>query len=114
MSSKSLFVREIHPYASYKVAKSSRRRICRTFVSDATIAAPPYGLVEGNSSLVAFYGPHYRLIVAVRNQITQSDRHQFLANTRAPVRRIDRDSIKFAEACIHRISAGTNADEPCN
>ena len=83
-------------------------------IPNATIAAPPHGLVESDSSLVAFYGPHYRLIVAVRNQITQSDRHQCLANTCAPVRRTDGDSVKFAEARIHWISAGANADESCN
>ena len=42
-------------------------------ISDPAVTAPPHRLVESDPSLVAFHRPQYRLVVAIRSEMLQSE-----------------------------------------
>ena len=44
-----------------------------SFVPDPAVSPPPRGFVEGDATLVAFHRPDYRLVVAVRDQVLESE-----------------------------------------
>ena len=80
-------------------------------VAYPTVAPPPHGLVEGDSTFVPFDRPEYRLVVAVRRKVAQSKRNKRLADSSAPVVWVNGDRVYLAESRVHRIPAWPNSDE---